>query len=409
MATKSFGRRGLAPQGTGTARGFATSPTFQERNAATNRAALPPDDVDGGDLFLAHLPLLTGGLIIALFFIFAVEQRFAFDADAKGGLSVLSLTAFGAASYDLVIGAGEIWRPFLAPLLHASFSHFVGNSIALFFIGLRLEPLIGRSWFAAIFVASALGGLAGSLLGNPHGVVTVGASGAITGLLGALFAVSFNHRAARHDRRAMRLTALRFGIPALAPLLFVATGHTDYHAHLGGAIVGSGVALGLCAIWSEGRFRPDFTGLAASVSLAGLAGSVIASFVAIHGFPTYRGEAVDLIPSAERPKTFRAGDTQSATLLARYPKDPLSHVIRAVFLADAQRAFAAEMELRSAMALAGQDLQGRTTGDLARAILALVIADEGRREEARGIVGDFCRGSGPEQSQRMVRKAKLCD
>src|SRR5262249_21356153 len=120
--------------------------------------------------FLADIPLLTGGLIVFLMFIFGLETRYAFDIGKDGNLSVPSLIAFGATSRDLVVGGHEWWRIGLAPLLHASASHFLGNSVALFFVGIRLEPTIGRGWFALIFVVSAIGGEIGSLWGNPPGI-----------------------------------------------------------------------------------------------------------------------------------------------------------------------------------------------------------------------------------------------
>jgi hypothetical protein len=168
---------------------------------------------------LADVAFLTGGLIVFLMLVFGAETRAAFDIGKDGHLSVRSLIAFGATSRDMVVAAGEWWRLGLAPLLHSSASHLLGNCVALFFIGIRLEPTIGRGWFALIFVVSALGGVAGSLYGNPPGVPSVGASGAITGLMGALFTVSFCPYGDPEHQRVMRKTAVTFGIPALAPLV----------------------------------------------------------------------------------------------------------------------------------------------------------------------------------------------
>ena len=65
--------------------------------------------------------------------------------------------------------------------------------IFLFFVGRMLEPAIGRLNFAAVYFASLLAGSFGALLFSP-GILTVGASGAEFGLLGALMVVA-------HDRR----------------------------------------------------------------------------------------------------------------------------------------------------------------------------------------------------------------
>src|SRR6202035_3620020 len=95
------------------------------------------------------------------------------------------------------------------------------------------------------------------LYGNMPGLPSVGASGAITGLVGALFVMSFNPYAETEQQHAMRKTALRFGVPALLPLAFGASGHVDYFAHAGGAIAGGALGMVICAVWSDGH-RPDF-------------------------------------------------------------------------------------------------------------------------------------------------------
>jgi hypothetical protein len=129
--------------------------------------------------------------------------------------------------------------------------------------------MIGRAWLLLIFVVSALGGVAGSLLGNPHGMPSVGASGAITGLIGALFVVSFHHRADPAEQRTTLVTSLRFGLPALLPLAFGASSHVDYFAHAGGAITGGAIGLAVCAQCP----LPTFAGFRAPSRNRGLARS----------------------------------------------------------------------------------------------------------------------------------------
>src|SRR5215510_9026989 len=144
MTTQAFGRRGAAPRIP-----IALSP----RSIATAAPAVVPDPaidqpaVEAPILdrnLIADIPWLTAGMIVFLMLIYGVEKHLAFDVGKDGDLSIQSLVAFGAVSRDLVVGSGEWWRMGLAPLLHASVSHLVGNSFALFFVGLRLEPMIGR-------------------------------------------------------------------------------------------------------------------------------------------------------------------------------------------------------------------------------------------------------------------------
>jgi membrane associated rhomboid family serine protease len=359
---------------------------------------------------IADLPLLTAGLIVLLMVIFALEKRLAFDIDKDGSLSVHSLIAFGAVSRDLVVGSGQWWRIALAPLLHASAWHLVGNCFALFFVGMRLEPMVGRGWFALIFMVSALGGVAGSLYGNPPDIVSVGASGAITGLIGALFVVSFHHRADPIEQRMMRRTSLRFGIPALLPLVVAASGSsTDYFAHAGGAIAGGAIGLVLCVLWSADAARPSLARLAALAALGGFAVSIACCGFAATRYAAYAAEAAHFIPSAEMPATLKAGAKRSAELVSRYPKDPRAHLIQAYALVEARRNSDAEAELRTTMALAPPNTAGRAIRNQAQAMLAVVVLDQGRRSEAKTLAAPACSANDQAALRRILKQVKLCD
>jgi membrane associated rhomboid family serine protease len=356
---------------------------------------------------IADIPLLTAGLIAFLVLVYALELHFAFDV-RDGSLSLRSLIAFGAVSHDLVIGSNQWWRIALAPILHASTSHIVGNSIALFFVGIRLEPMIGRGWFLLIFVVSALGGIVGSLYGNAHGLSTVGASGAITGLIGALLVMSFNPYADIDQQRAMRRTALRFGVPALLPLAWGASGGTDYFAHAGGAIAGGAVGVLICLVWSADSVRPNFARRAGLIALAGFAGSLLCSGVAAAHYAASAAEAKQFVRLSEVPTNMRIGGQKSAELLVRYPKDPIAHLLRAVYFVDERRLNEAEAELRAAIALAASDIAGGAIRVQAQAILAALLVDQGRHAEAKTLAAESCRARDSDPMKRILVKAKLC-
>jgi membrane associated rhomboid family serine protease len=394
----------LRPSATATvAVPVAVAAPDQAADSAAFEGALPERSL------IADLPLLTVGLIVLLMVIFAVERRSAFDI-GNGELGVRTLIAFGAVSYDLVIGSGQWWRIALAPLLHASVSHLVGNCFALFFVGMRLEPMVGRGWFASIFMVSALGGVAGSLYGNPHDIPSVGASGAISGLIGALFVVSFHHRADAVEQRVMRTTALRFGIPALLPLVIASSsGGVDYCAHAGGAIAGGAFGLVLCTMWSTHGVRPDHARLAGIVALAGLAVAVACAGIAASQYKAYAADAAQFIPSSEMPKTLKVGAQRSADLLARYPKDPRAHLIRGFWFLETNRLADAEAELRTTLALTPSDAVGRPVRNQAQAILALILVEQGRRNEAKALASEACRAKDLPQITQLLNKMKLCD
>jgi rhomboid protease GluP len=411
MATKTFGRRGAAPR-------FA-SPSFQPARVAVAPAPAPVaeepaepsmfDQVIRDNKLIADLPILTVGLIAFLVGVFMLERRFAFDIGAGSQMSHLSLIALGASSRDLVVGAGEWWRVALAPILHANTTHIVGNSIALAFVGWRLEPIIGRGWFLLIFVISGIGGEIGSLYGNDPGISSVGASGAITGLIGALFVMSFNPYADVDTQTRMRRTALRFGVPALLPLAWGASDGTDYFGHAGGALAGGAVGMAICMVWSHDSLRPNFARIAGMVALAGFAGSLVASMFVVKHYAAYAVEARQYAPLAEIPKDMRAGAAASARLVARYPKDPVAHLLRAVYLLEEQRLAEAEGELRDAIRVASPNGAGRVIRARARAILAAVLMEQGRRPEAKEMAAETCRARDSDPMKKLLAKAKLCD
>ena len=408
MATKTFGRRGTPTR--------IASPSFQPvRVAAAPAAVLGQEaepsafDLVRDNKLLADIPFLTVGLILFLVLVFWLERRYAFDVGRDGNLSVRSLIAFGAVSHDLVVGSGQWWRIALAPLLHAGTSHIVGNSIALFFVGVRLEPMIGRGWFLLIFVVSALGGTVGSLYGNAAGLSSVGASGAITGLIGALFVMSFNPYADVDQQRLMRRTALRFGVPALLPLAWGASGGVDYFAHAGGAIAGGAVGMVICLVWSADSVRPNHAWLAGLIALASFAGSLVCAGVAATHYAAYAAEAQQFVRLSEIPPNMRVGAQKSTDLLARYPKDPISHLLRAVYFVDEHRLGDAEAELRATIALAAADVAAGAIRVQAQAILAALLVDQGHRTEAKTLAAESCRARDSDPMKRILVKAKLCD
>jgi membrane associated rhomboid family serine protease len=91
-----------------------------------------------------------------------------------------------AAGQPLGVAHGEWWRLFTAMFLHASFFHLAVNMYSLYFVGSIMEQVIGRWRFLLLYLASGLAGSAGALVLSP-GTPTVGASGAIFGVLGGLF------------------------------------------------------------------------------------------------------------------------------------------------------------------------------------------------------------------------------
>jgi membrane associated rhomboid family serine protease len=139
------------------------------------------------------------------------------------------------------LAIAEPWRFLSAAFLHSTsfLLHIAFNLYALWMVGPYLEGLLGRAQFAALYLLSALGGSVGYyLIVSPHDVQawntpTVGASGAVFGLFGALFVV--NRRLGRDVGGIVAIVAIN------AVLGFVASG-IAWQAHLGGLVTGALVA-----------------------------------------------------------------------------------------------------------------------------------------------------------------------
>lgn len=130
-------------------------------------------------------------------------------------------------------GVFEPWR-LLTPLLaHGGFIHLALNMLALWMLGQSLEPMLGRARYLALYLISGLGGSVAVAVIAP-GSTTVGASGAIFGLMAALLIIG------RHIGANVTGILVVLGVN-FAFGFFV--GGIAWQAHLGGAVVGSLVAL----------------------------------------------------------------------------------------------------------------------------------------------------------------------
>lgn len=131
---------------------------------------------------------------------------------------------------------GEPWRLVSHQLLHADALHIAFNGLALLGLGRLAEPLFGPSRTLWLFLICGVGGGIASALGPVER--TVGASGALFGLMGALLSWGWRHRALLPDdlaavlrRRLPPLVALNLGIGLMIPFV-------DNRAHAGGLVTG---------------------------------------------------------------------------------------------------------------------------------------------------------------------------
>jgi membrane associated rhomboid family serine protease len=131
-------------------------------------------------------PVVTMTLIAINVLVFLAETASGASLGGGGGGTIYNK---GALFGPLIAQQNEYWRIVTAGFLHDGVFHIFVNMLSLYFVGMVLEPAIGRVNFAAIYFASLLAGSFGALLFQP-GIPTIGASGAIFGIFGALIVVA---------------------------------------------------------------------------------------------------------------------------------------------------------------------------------------------------------------------------
>ena len=189
-------------------------------------------------------------------------------ASASGGsIGGSTLIQDGAVS-RFAIEQGEYWRLLTAGFLHAGFFHLFFNMFSLYILGGMLEPAIGRLRFGLIYFVSLLAGSFGALLVEPDSL-TVGASGAIFGLMGAAVVVMRN--------RGIPLMESGLGIWIGLNLLITFTvPNISIGGHIGGLVGGALAAFIMFDVGDRLRVSESVGALlAAAVGAAAVVGSIV--------------------------------------------------------------------------------------------------------------------------------------
>jgi membrane associated rhomboid family serine protease len=163
------------------------------------------------------------------------------------------------------ISDGDWWRVITSGFLHAGFLHLLLNMYVLWIAGSVLEPGIGTPRFLGIYFVSLIAGSLGALIVDPN-TVTVGASGAIFGLMGAVIVVARG--------RGVEQLASQFGLFVVLNLVLTfSIPGISIGGHVGGLIGGAVAAL--VVIFAERRLsgRPSYT-----FELAAIVLMIVATF-----------------------------------------------------------------------------------------------------------------------------------
>jgi membrane associated rhomboid family serine protease len=218
---------------------------------------------------MASIPQVTYALIVINVIAFIAEGNISFSGGPtnkvyeEGALfgSIPGLAHLGVAH-------GQWWRIVTSGFLHENLIHIGFNMYVLYILGMQLEPVLGRVKFGTIYGVSLLTGSFGALLVTPHSP-TVGASGAVFGIMGA-FAV---------ELRARQLPLMQGRLGGIGGLILInlvisfTLPGISWGGHVGGLIGGAIAAL---VIRLGDRVRAPALALAGCgvIAVAAVAGSI---------------------------------------------------------------------------------------------------------------------------------------
>jgi membrane associated rhomboid family serine protease len=179
------------------------------------------------------------------------------------------------ALFGPLVADGDWHRLLTAAFLHYGPIHLGMNMLVLWWIGRPLEVALGPLRYSMLYVVAGLAGSAGALIANPN-AVTVGASGAIFGILGAAIVLERQQTYVLGGSAITLLVlnlVLTFSIPGIS-----------IGGHLGGL---AGGALAILALSQLGRRSAVYgrTDLAAVASIAAIGvASILVAYLKVNGY-----------------------------------------------------------------------------------------------------------------------------
>jgi membrane associated rhomboid family serine protease len=230
---------------------------FQCRDCvrAGNQGVRAPRTVTGGALTSGAGSVTTWIIAINVVIFFVVQT------------SVQTLPHLWLAAYALDghgVAQGGWYRLITAAFLHQQTFHIAMNMFVMWMFGRPLEAQLGRARYIATYLICALGGSAASYLFNAPFTASLGASGAVFGLIGTLLVV---------ERRFGANTGGVVIYLAILLLPGMLISNIDWHGHIGGLL--TGLALGALYAYAPRSSRTVWHvagAVAICVVLAGLVG-----------------------------------------------------------------------------------------------------------------------------------------
>ncbi len=171
----------------------------------------------------------------------------------------------------LAVSNGDWWRVATSMFLHGSIIHLLFNMLALYWLGMIVEQALGTPRFLLVYVVSGLAGSAGALWFSSAFAVTVGASGAIFGLIGALLILEYLSTGSLMGQAMVLIVvnlAFTFAVPGIS-----------IGGHLGG------LAGGIIATYALMQFRfPPRRALGVAIAVGVGVAAVALAYVRVRGY-----------------------------------------------------------------------------------------------------------------------------
>ncbi len=164
------------------------------------------------------------------------------------------------------VASGAWWQLITSMFTHQAVLHVGFNMLALWILGPQLEAAVGRLRFLALYFLSGLAGAVAVLYLTPPYIPTIGASGAVFGLMGALLVLAVKVRA--------DYSQILFWIGLNVFITFFAGARISWQGHLGGLV--GGVLIGLVLAYSPRSNRKRWQ----AIGLGAIAAAILAAVVA---------------------------------------------------------------------------------------------------------------------------------
>lgn len=303
----------------------------------------------------------------------------------------------------------EPWRLVTCLFVHADLMHMAMNMAILWFVGRRLEYAYGPARFAALYLGAGLIGSAASAVWH---VVTdgtsVGASGAVLGVIGGITAFFWKARGRRADetKQWLGFSAMSVGIGFVLSLFGVPV---DNAAHAGGLLGGAGIS------WVFAGRRPweaaAKRGVLASIGIA-VAASFALELIAGDRLPESAGEEGRMLTRAEVEATLMSGDPVEAERLlaqavSKSPDEPFLRLLHATVLRKLGREEDARGELHAAEALLASLARAQPGNAAVHVSHAEALSALGRKDEAGAALDRALKANG--DGQTLARLARELD